>query len=63
VNIGIKIGLGFGLAIAILFGVGFVTHSNTEELIEHSHRVTHTYRVLERLEGVFLAVQDQETRS
>ncbi len=60
-NIATKIGLGFALSLVILCAVGWVTYSNTLELIDDSHRVAHTMRVLERVEHALSALQDEES--
>jgi methyl-accepting chemotaxis protein len=63
VNISIKIGLGFALSLLILCGIGWVTYSNTNELIEDSHWVAHTHRVLERVEYGISTLKDEESGS
>jgi methyl-accepting chemotaxis protein len=61
VNIATKIGLGFALSLVILCSIGLVTYSNTEALIEDSHWVAHTGRVLERVERALSALKDEES--
>src|SRR5689334_18637839 len=56
-----KIGLGFALSLLILCAIGWVTHSNTNELIDDSHWVAHTQRVLERVEHGISALKDEES--
>ncbi|MDQ2644153.1 MAG: methyl-accepting chemotaxis protein, partial [Myxococcota bacterium] len=60
-NIATKIGLGFALSLLILCAVGWVAYSNTEELIDDSHWVAHTERVLERIEFAVSALKDEES--
>ncbi|HSH53457.1 MAG TPA: CHASE3 domain-containing protein, partial [Methylotenera sp.] len=48
-NVGTKIGVGFGLTVAILIIVGVVTYRSTTQLVEASELRQHTYEVLNRL--------------
>jgi methyl-accepting chemotaxis protein len=60
-NVGMKIGTGFGLALAILVAIGTVSYRSTEKLTETAEWVTHTHQVLEALESVFSTMKDAET--
>jgi len=63
VNIGMKIGLGYTLSLLILCGIGWIAYANTKELIDDAHWVSHTQRVLERLEFAVSALKDEESGS
>ena len=56
-----KIAVGFGLLLAILLVVGFVSYRNTRKLIRDSNLVAHSHEVLDELEGTLSAVKDAET--
>ncbi len=56
-----KIAVGFGLVLAILLVVGFVSYRNTRKLIRDSNLVAHSHEVLDELEGTLSAVKDAET--
>jgi methyl-accepting chemotaxis protein len=60
-NVGMKIGAGFALALAILVAIGTVTYRSTAKLTETAEWVIHTHRVLDELEGVLSGMQDAET--
>lgn len=60
-NVGMKIGAGFALALAILVVIGTVTYRSTAKLTETAEWVAHTYRVLDELEGVLSGMKDAET--
>ncbi|MGA2642937.1 MAG: CHASE3 domain-containing protein [Spirochaetia bacterium] len=60
-SIGLKIGGGFALGLAILVVLGVVSYQNTTELIVSADSVTHTYKVLGKLDGVIQAMTDAET--
>jgi len=60
-TIGVKIGLGYGLALAALAAVGGIAARGTSRLIETSHAVAHTHLVLEGVEGLLSALKDAET--
>jgi CHASE3 domain sensor protein len=60
-NVGMKIGAGFALALAILVAIGTVTYRSTAKLTETAEWVSHTYRVLDELEGVLSGMKDAET--
>ena len=60
-NVGMKIGAGFALALAILVAIGTVTYRSTAKLTETAEWVAHTYRVLDELEGVLSGMKDAET--
>jgi methyl-accepting chemotaxis protein len=60
-NVGMKIGAGFALALAILVAIGTVTYRSTSKLTETAEWVAHTYRVLDELEGVLSGMKDAET--
>jgi methyl-accepting chemotaxis protein len=60
-NVGMKIGAGFALALAILVAIGTVTYRSTATLTETAEWVAHTYRVLDELEGVLSGMKDAET--
>ena len=48
-NVGIKIGAGFGMVLAIFSIVGTVTYQSTTRLIAAASARQHTYEVLGRL--------------
>lgn len=56
-----KIGTGFGLALAILAVIGFVAYQSIAKLTETADWVDHTHQVLETLEGVLSTMKDAET--
>jgi methyl-accepting chemotaxis protein len=58
---GKKIGTGFALALAVLVVIGTVSYRNTVTLIESADWVTHTHRVLEKLEDMLSMLKDAET--
>jgi methyl-accepting chemotaxis protein len=60
-TVGMKIGAGFGLALAILMVIGGVSYRNTVTLTETAESVAQTHRVLEHLEAVFSDMKDAET--
>jgi methyl-accepting chemotaxis protein len=60
-NVGMKIGTGFGLALAILVAIGAVSYRSTEKLTDTAGWVAHTHQVLETLESVLSLVKDAET--
>jgi diguanylate cyclase (GGDEF)-like protein/PAS domain S-box-containing protein len=56
-----KIVAGFGLMLAFLLAVGFVSYRNTRKLIRDSNRVAHSHEVLDELDGTLSAIKDAET--
>ncbi len=58
---GKKIGIGFAIAFALLMAIGIVASSSTASLAGTSHDVTHSYQVLERIDGIQSALKDAET--
>src|SRR5882757_3030949 len=60
-NVGIKIGSGFGLALAILLVIGVVTKLSTVKLTDTAAWVTHTHQVLEGVERLLSGLKDAET--
>ena len=51
-NVGMKIGTGFGLALAVLVAIGSVSYRNTAKMSDAAQWVTHTHTVLENLDSV-----------
>lgn len=60
-NVGTKIGIGFGLALAILVAIGTVSYRSIVNLTETAEWVTHTHKVIENLEGMLSSLKDAET--
>jgi methyl-accepting chemotaxis protein len=60
-SIGMKIGAGFALGLAILVVLGVLSYRNTTELIASADKVTHTYQILGKLESIIGAITDAET--
>ena len=60
-NVGMKIGSGFALALAILLIVGGVSYQNTDKLIATAQWVDHSQLVQKNLEAVLSALKDVET--
>jgi methyl-accepting chemotaxis protein len=60
-TIGVKILLGFGLALFILTVIGIVSYTSTTKLISNSEWVAHTHKVLETLENVVAQCTNAET--
>jgi methyl-accepting chemotaxis protein len=60
-NVGMKIGTGFGLALAILVAIGTVSYLSIAKLNDTAEWVTHTYQVLEKLEALLSGLKDAET--
>ena len=60
-NVGTKIGVGYGLALAILITIGSVTYLAITKLTDTSERVAHTHKVLENLAGLIQALTNAET--
>ena len=60
-NVGMKIGTGFGLALAILVAIGAVSYRSTAKLTETADMVAHTHKVLEGLVQLVQALVDAET--
>lgn len=56
-----KIVAGFGVLLAILLAVGFVSYRNTRKLIRDSNLVAHSHEILDGLESMFSALKDAET--
>jgi len=60
-QIGTRILLGFGVALAMSTVVGVLSYRSTTELIDAANWVTHTHKVLEGASGVLSALKDAET--
>jgi methyl-accepting chemotaxis protein len=60
-SIGMKIGSGFGVALAALMVVGAVSFNSTAKLIDSAEWVGHTHEVLSELDSVLSAFKDAET--
>lgn len=60
-TVGMKIGAGFALALAILAVVGTIAYRGTGKLTDTAALVTHTHQVLENLASVTRALVDAET--
>ncbi|HEX3655539.1 MAG TPA: CHASE3 domain-containing protein [Pirellulales bacterium] len=60
-TVGVRILLGFGLALLILAIVGGVSYRSTISLIDNAEWVAHSHRVLESLENVIAQVTNAET--
>jgi len=60
-NVGMKIGAGYGLALAILVAIGAASYQSTTKLTETAEWVAHTHQVLEKLEAVLSGMKDAET--
>src|SRR5882672_10487958 len=60
-NVGMKIGAGYGLALAILVAIGAASYQSTTKLTETSGWVAHTHQVLEKLDAVLSGMKDAET--
>ncbi|MCL5267336.1 MAG: CHASE3 domain-containing protein, partial [Bacteroidetes bacterium] len=60
-SVGTKIGGGFGLALIILVVIGVVSYRSTTELINAAQLKTHTYKVLQDLEGALSTLENAET--
>ena len=58
---GKKIAFGFGLSVAILLVVGFVSYRAADTLIDNDHKVTHSYAVLEDSARLLSYLKDAET--
>ena len=60
-NVGMKIGTGYGLALAILLAIGAASYRTTAKLTEMAEMVAHTHQVLEGLSHLTQALLDVET--
>jgi methyl-accepting chemotaxis protein len=60
-TVGLKIGMGFSLAAAILLVVGAASYHTTSKLTDTADWVTHTHQVLEKLQGIRLGFSDAES--
>lgn len=56
-----KIAVGFGLASAILVGIGIVSYRSLTGLVETSNQAVHSHKVLEKLEKLLSQIKDAET--
>src|SRR5690348_4986459 len=61
INVGTKLGLGFGLALAILVTIGAVAYRSLHQLTATAGMVSHTHQVLGMLESVLSSMKDAET--
>jgi methyl-accepting chemotaxis protein len=60
-NVGMKIGTGFALALAILLAIGAASYRNTAKLTATADMVVHTHKVLEGVIQLVQALVDVET--
>jgi len=60
-TVGLKIGTGFALALAILVIIGAVAYRSIEKLTETARWVAHTQQVIVNLEEVLSTMKDAET--
>ncbi|HEX3727646.1 MAG TPA: CHASE3 domain-containing protein, partial [Pirellulales bacterium] len=60
-SIGVKILLGFGLALLILIAIGAMSYRTTATLIDNADWVVHSHRVLETLESLMAQITNAET--
>jgi methyl-accepting chemotaxis protein len=60
-TVGAKIGAGFALAAGILLIIAAVSYHTTAKLTDTAEWVTHTHKVLEKLDGIIQAFTDAET--
>jgi methyl-accepting chemotaxis protein len=60
-NVGMKIGTGFGLALAILTTIGIIAYRSIAKLTYTADWVDHTHQVLETLESITSTMKDAET--
>lgn len=60
-TVGIKIGSGFALALAILVAIGGVAYRSTQELTETAETVAQTYAMMEALESLSHSLVDAES--
>ncbi len=60
-NVGTKLGLGFGLALAILVIIGAVAYQSIEKLTSTAGLVSRSHEVLSLLESVLSTIKDAET--
>lgn len=60
-KIGVKIGAGFALGLAMIALLGVTSYESALRQFETNRRVTHTYRVLEELENALSVLQDAES--
>jgi methyl-accepting chemotaxis protein len=60
-NVGMKIGTGFGLALAILVIIGAVAYQGMGKLTDTANLVDHSHQVMETLEAVLSSMKDGET--
>jgi len=60
-NLNKTITAGFGVALAILAIVEFISYRSTNQLVETSRQVTHTQQVMEALENILVTMDDAET--
>jgi methyl-accepting chemotaxis protein len=58
---GRKIGLGFGLSVAILLVVCIVSYRSTDQLIDNDRKVSHTHAIVEDLARILSIMKDAET--
>ena len=60
-NVGMKIGAGFSVAILFILAIGAVSYQSTIKLNETAQWKTHSYKVLNALKSMISSVQDAET--
>jgi methyl-accepting chemotaxis protein len=60
-KVGTKIGMGFGLALAIIAIIGAASFRSAGKLIENAEMVSHTHEVREKLSALMQSLTDAET--
>lgn len=60
-NVGMKIGAGFSVAILFILAIGAVSYQSTIKLNETAQWKTHSYKVLNALKSMISSVQNAET--
>jgi methyl-accepting chemotaxis protein len=60
-NVGMKLGLGFALALVILLVIGIVSLGNSSKLMHTAQSMAHAHAVLRSLESVLSVIKDGET--
>jgi len=60
-NVGKKIGIGYVVSLLLFVVLGWITYTNTSNLIATSTWVEHTHKVLKNLEVVLSNLKDTET--
>ncbi|RUT10286.1 hypothetical protein DSM106972_007810 [Dulcicalothrix desertica PCC 7102] len=60
IKIGTKIGAGFGVILAVVSGIGFITYQTTNNLVLNAGWQAHSYEVLGELKNLNLHLQSAE---